>query len=1147
MKRLMRASTVWAMALSMVIAAFSIVLSGQNASGVDYQQAADHRDGNAAAENFGRSVAIVDLNDDGISDLVVGAPFDDPGGMQDAGSVTVFLSKDNVTMSVAVTVNGTNAQDLFGWAVADAGDLNGDGASDLAIGAPFADPGGLTDAGNVTILFGGPTFDGSPGAWINSTMAGQWLGYSLAACGDINRDGFDDLAVGAPYALASGRAEAGRTYVYYGGSPMNAVADKTFSGEVAGAHFGWSVSGGWSVDGDTSLDLVVGAPDHTEQGVVVGAAYIIRNVIKANPPVSAASGKGADDKFGFSACMIGDINGDTYGDVAIGAPYNDGNATNAGSVSVLYGGSKFNTAVDLELQGHAANEWFGWAIASGDFREDGYSDLLVGAPNSGLNATSQGRAYAYFGGAAPDDLEDIVLVPDTGAVFFGGALAVGGNMTSDEAPDYAVGDPQFPVGALPNAGRVYVYEGVRVVVHQNPVVNGYVRVLGTTTGINGFTVTLQGDTFSKSATTGPTGYFEFTAVPGTYWLNASKAGYISNSTEVSLAMDEVETVVFYPLTVPLVRGTVRDSVSGLAVSGATVAMYSETALIAHTTTPANGSYTLYLPDDYIPAIGVSTDVTVRAWDGTRYTSSAGVSLARNETEVVNFRLDRFPVVTGTVRDAITLSPVRNALVRATQGVSVLGTDYSDNSGSYSLVAVNASAPGDLNVSLTAAGYYRAFATIAVQKNGSYVQNFFLQIDHITPVSSVDALAPYVGSLSFSVAATASDGIGEVQLWFKNDTMTDFELYASDDLAPYEWVFDASAAGGDGLFEFYSIAVDLAGNTEDPPTVPDASTLVDTVPPEITVTAPAEGEALSAAVIQITWIASDAASGIQGCSAQLDGGAWVDCELNTSCNFTGVAEGLHAVRVNATDNAGVSTIAMVTFVVDRTVPNVTVVWPLEGAISGTPSVLLSWNSSDNISGIALVQVRADDGAWINLSGDATNYTLAGLPDGAHTLTVRVLDAAGLASSDAVQVSVDTLPPSVTIIEPEIGVTLDVATVTVSWTMTDGGSGVARAEVAIDSNMFHNVGLATWYALDNLKDGQHNVTVRVYDNAGHFRDATVTFYVDTTEEDGGPSSTLWLALVIVAAVVVIAAVALLLKRGKGGEKQAQPPQEGVKKAP
>ncbi len=668
------------------------------------------------------------------------------------------------------------------------------------------------------------------------------------------------------------------------------------------------------------------------------------------------------------------------------------------------------------------------------------------------------------------------------------------------------------------------------------------------TGLSDFTVTLEGGDFSKSTTTTATGYFEFTAVPGTFWLNASKPGYITNFTEVTLAMDEVETVIFYPMTVPLVRGVITDAVSGLPHAGATVAISISDEILAHATTPANGSYMLYLPDDAVPGISESVDVTVEAWDDTHYTSSAAVSLARNETEYVDLILDRFASISGTVRDAITLSPVRDALVTVSQAGAVLDEDATDNSGSFALLAENASTPDDVVITLTSAGYYQETAQITVDRNASYTQDFFLQIDHLTPVSSVEALPAFVGSQEFTVTATASDGNGidEVQLWFVNSTMTDYELYGTDSEAPYSWSFDAAAYGGDGAYEFYSLAFDLADNAESPPAAPDASTFVDTVPVNLTVTSPAEGQALSALVITVTWTATDNASGIQGFEAQLDGEAWVDCGLDLFCDFSGVDEGLHAVTVNATDVAGTSVLESVSFIVDRGAPNVTTISPLQDAVLPTASVQLRWNSSDATSWIDLVQVRADQGAWTNLTGSATNHTLTGLSDGIHTLSVRVYDGAGLTDTSSVDVSVDTIPPSVAIIDPEIGSTLEESTVTITWTMTDAGSGLAKVEVAVDSDMFQNVGLVTSTELSDLKDGQHNVTVRVYDDAGNFRDVTVTFYVTTLEEEGGIPGWVYAAIGIVAVAVVAAVALVLMRRGRGGQKEGAKPEEGPDKA-
>jgi hypothetical protein len=453
-----------------------------------------------------------DFNNDGFADLAVGAPFEDIGSIPDAGAVNVLYGAAGGLSAAgnqqfwqgAGGVAGTAEQgDGFGFALA-AGDFNNDGFADLAVGVPFEAIGATRGAGAVNVLYGaagGLTGAGSQlfrqGAdGVGGSAEGQdEFGRALSA-GDFNNDGFADLAVGVPFEDIGAIAQAGAVNVLYGGAGgLSGTGSQAFwqaAGGVAGElrdfdRFGWALASG-DFNNDDFADLAVGVPGDTA-GAIEGAGAV--NVLDGAAGGLTGSGSqllGQDsggvvgtaesgDDFG-SALAAGDFNNDGFADLAVGVSFEAIGATQgAGAVNVLYGAAAGLTGAGSQLFWQGAGgvagiaedfDQFGFALAAGDFNNNGFADLAIAAPFEDIGSTQGAGAvnvlYGTAGGLSAAGNQQfwqgaggVAGVAEDFDVF-GFALSAG-DFNDDGSADLAVGVPFEDVGAIAEAGAVNVLYG----------------------------------------------------------------------------------------------------------------------------------------------------------------------------------------------------------------------------------------------------------------------------------------------------------------------------------------------------------------------------------------------------------------------------------------------------------------------------------------------------------------------------------------------------------------------------------------------------------------------------------------------------------------------------------------------------------------
>jgi Ca2+-binding RTX toxin-like protein len=455
-----------------------------------------------------------DVNGDGFADLIVSAYQADPGGRSNAGESYVVFGRGSFGASLELSalngnngfrLNGIAANDRSGFSVSGAGDVNGDGFDDLIIGSNQTDLIVGGEIGEAYIVFGRASFGASLGLGglsggngVRLVGAGpeELTGFSVSGAGDINRDGFADVIVGALQADPDGRTNAGESYVVFGRGNLGATLDLgtlngnngfTVEGVAAGDQSGVSVSEVGDVNGDGRADFIVGANGADGSS---GAAYVVfgRGSFNATLDLSALNGNNGFrmeglaplDTLGFSVSSAGDVNGDGIDDLIVGASRADlRGADNVGQAYLVYGRTNFGANVDLgrlngtnglTINGVSDGDEAGVSVSgAGDVNADGFADVVVGAfradPGGERNA---GSAYVVFGGGSLGATVELrQLDGDTGFRLdgievldnAGRSVSGAGDLNGDGIDDLIVSGHQADPGGRSAAGESYAVFG----------------------------------------------------------------------------------------------------------------------------------------------------------------------------------------------------------------------------------------------------------------------------------------------------------------------------------------------------------------------------------------------------------------------------------------------------------------------------------------------------------------------------------------------------------------------------------------------------------------------------------------------------------------------------------------------------------------
>ncbi|MFH0945785.1 MAG: FG-GAP-like repeat-containing protein [Planctomycetota bacterium] len=404
-------------------------------------------------EKLGSRIASAgDVNGDGRADWIVGSPNYSDGNTSE-GRIILYYGAAGGPTPMAVGFQGEGEEDdaMLGKAIAAAGDVNGDGYDDFIVGAPGSSAG--APSAGAAWLYQGPVAPGASPAWIllgHATSGG--VGGALAGAGDVNGDGYDDVLIRRD----SATAQIDRVDLYLGSK--NGLTDTPFwsaEGAQPGAAFGATLTGLGDVNGDSYDDFAIAEAFWTGVHTQEGRALVFLG--SETGPAATADWTipgGADMAWLGKVAQAGDVNGDGFCELLVASPTLGG-----GGTIRLYRGSPtgLGSVPSWVRSESEVGALFGTTmVGGGDVNGDGFDDVVIGAMMEDDVFTNEGKAYFYLGSAAGLNNPEWTATGGVASGRFGAGLALG-DLDGDGLSDLLVGAPFQDGGPGSDSGLVKLY------------------------------------------------------------------------------------------------------------------------------------------------------------------------------------------------------------------------------------------------------------------------------------------------------------------------------------------------------------------------------------------------------------------------------------------------------------------------------------------------------------------------------------------------------------------------------------------------------------------------------------------------------------------------------------------------------------------